>query len=59
MCAWCVEEPITHTFMLSNGMVTGNCSLINLDDMLQNGTVINGVRIDKQHRLMTATTVAT
>lgn len=36
-----------------------NCCLINLDDMLQNGTCINGVRIDKPHRLSTATTIAT
>ena len=36
-----------------------NCCLINLEDMLQNGTVINGVRIDKPHRLITATTIAT
>lgn len=36
-----------------------NCCLINLDDMLQNGTVINGVTIDKPHRLITAMTIAT
>ena len=36
-----------------------NCDLINLEDMLQNGTVINGVRIDKPHRFLTACTVAT
>ena len=36
-----------------------NCGLINLEDMLMNGTLINGVRIDPQHRLLTATTVAT
>lgn len=36
-----------------------NCCLINLEDMLNNGTVISGVRIDPQHRLLTATTVAT
>lgn len=36
-----------------------NCCLINLEDMLQNGTVINGVSIDPQHRLSTATTVTT
>lgn len=59
MDAWCVEEPITHTFTLSNGMVTGNCELCNLEDMLQNGTVINGVMIEKPHRLITATTIAT
>ena len=36
-----------------------NCELINLDDMLQNGTVVNGVLIEKPHRLITATTIAT
>lgn len=36
-----------------------NCCLINLEDMLQNGTVINGITIDKPHRLITATTIAT
>lgn len=35
-----------------------NCCLINLEDMLQNGTVINGVTIDKPHRFITATTIA-
>ena len=36
-----------------------NCELVNLDDMLQNGTVINGVKIDKPHRFITACTIAT
>lgn len=36
-----------------------NCELINLEDMLQNGTVINGVKIEKPHRLITAATIAT
>lgn len=36
-----------------------NCELINLEDMLQNGTVINNVQIDKPHRLITAVTIAT
>lgn len=36
-----------------------NCCLINLDDMLQYGTVVNGVSIDKPHRLSTAMTIAT
>ena len=39
--------------------VLSNCSLCNLEDMLQNGTVINGVMIEKPHRLLTATTIAT
>ncbi len=36
-----------------------NCCLINLEDMLQNGTVMNGVMIEKPHRLITAMTIAT
>ncbi len=36
-----------------------NCDLVNLDDMLQNGTNINGVQIDKPHRFLTAMTIAT
>ena len=40
-------------------MVTGNCELINLDDMLQNGTVVNGVMIEKPHKFITACTIAT
>lgn len=36
-----------------------NCGLANLHDMLQNGTVMNDVLIEKPHRLSTATTVAT
>lgn len=57
--AWCVEEPITHTFTLADGLITGNCQLINLDDMLQNGTVINGKKIRKPKSFQTACTVAT
>lgn len=36
-----------------------NCELINLEDMLQNGTVLNGVMIKKPHRFITASTIAT
>ena len=36
-----------------------NCCLINLEDMLMNGTVISGVQIDPQKRITTASTVAT
>ena len=35
-----------------------NCDLVNLTDMLQNGTVISGVKIDKPHRFSTAATIA-
>lgn len=36
-----------------------NCCLINLEDMLQNGTVISGVGIDKPNSFSTACNVAT
>ena len=36
-----------------------NCELINLDDMLQNGTAINGVMMEKPHKFLTAATIAT
>ena len=36
-----------------------NCDLINIDDMLQNGTIMNGVMIEKPHRFLTAMTIAT
>ncbi len=36
-----------------------NCDLINLEDMLQNGTNMNGVMIEKPHRFLTAMTIAT
>ena len=36
-----------------------NCDLINLDDMLQNGTNMNGIMIEKPHRFLTAMSIAT
>ena len=36
-----------------------NCDLINIEDMLQNGTNINGVMIEKPHRFLTAMTITT
>ena len=44
-------------YMAQNALT--NCCLINLDDMLQNGTVMNGVHINKPRRLLTAATIAT
>ena len=38
---------------------THNCDLINLEDMLQNGTVISNVMIEKPHSFSTACNVAT
>ncbi|MDR0889704.1 MAG: anaerobic ribonucleoside-triphosphate reductase [Oscillospiraceae bacterium] len=36
-----------------------NCDLVNLEDMLQNGTVISGTRIEKPHSFSTACNIAT
>lgn len=36
-----------------------NCSLVNLEDILQNGTVINGTLIEKPHSFSTACNIAT
>lgn len=35
--AWCVEEPVTKTFILDGCMTTGNCLSIPFDDLLANG----------------------
>ena len=55
------DEGILHfhdmDYFLQNALT--NCCLINLEDMLQNGTNINGVMIEKPHRLITAVTIAT
>ena len=36
-----------------------NCDLINLEDMLQNGTVISGTKIERPHSFSTACNIAT
>ena len=36
-----------------------NCDLVNMEDMLQNGTVISGTKIEKPHSFATACNIAT
>ena len=48
-----------HDMDYSPAMPLYNCSLINLEDMLQNGTVISGIKIEKPHSFRTACTIAT
>lgn len=36
-----------------------NCDLVNLEDMLENGTVISGTKIDRPHSFSTACNIAT
>lgn len=38
---------------------TFNCCLVNLEDMLQNGTVISGTKIEKPHSFYTACNIST
>lgn len=55
------DEGIIHQHdmdYIGQGGIT-NCCLINIEDMLQNGTTINKVKIDKPHTLRTATTITT
>lgn len=56
---WCLNVEEDHSFILGNGLITGNCELLNLEDVLQHGTVLNGKRINKPHSLRTATTITT
>lgn len=54
------EEGIIHFHDIDYFLQTiSNCCLINLEDMLQNGTMINGIMIDKPKKFTTAMTIAT
>lgn len=54
------QEGIIHVHDLGHYLNNSiNCCLVNLDDMLQNGTVINGKMIEKPHSFRTACTIAT
>ena len=54
------QEGIIHVHDLGHYLNPSfNCCLVNLDDMLQNGTVINGKLIEKPHSFRTACTIAT
>lgn len=48
-----------HDTDYSPSMPMNNCCLVNLEDMLQNGTVISGTMIEKPHSFRTACTIAT
>lgn len=48
-----------HDMDYSPAMPMHNCGLINLEDMLQNGTVISGTMIERPHSFRTACTVTT
>ncbi len=56
---WCLQVEDSHNFILEWGIPTGNCELLNLDELLQNGCEINSVWIEKPKSFRTACTVAT
>ena len=47
-----------HDLGYVSGPIT-NCELVNLEDMLQNGTVVSGTLIEKPHSFSTACNIAT
>lgn len=55
---WCLQVEDTHNFILEWGIPTGNCELLNLDELLQHGCEVNSVWIDKPKSFRTACTVA-
>ena len=44
--AYCVEEPITHSFTLEGGVITSNCDLLNIEDMFANGFQMGTTKIE-------------
>ena len=54
---WCVEEPITKTFTLNGGIVTGNCTLVNYSDMLMNGFKVGTTEIKNINSITTAVAI--
>lgn len=54
------QEGIIHVHDLGHYLNKSfNCCLVNLEDMLQNGTVINGKMVERPHSFRVACTVAT
>ena len=51
---WCVEEPVTNSFTLANGIVTGNCLSIPFDNLLKNGVAIKQTDLRSPKSISTA-----
>lgn len=52
--AWCVEEPVTHSFTLGNGIVTGNCLSCPLDQLFKYGFKVRQTDIRPPRSISTA-----
>lgn len=46
-------------WFIANDIIVHNCSLVNIEDMLQNGTVISGKKIDTPNKFSTACNITT
>ncbi|MGL5323722.1 MAG: anaerobic ribonucleoside-triphosphate reductase, partial [Aeromonas sp.] len=51
---WCLEVEEDHTFILQGGIVTGNCMLIDLKGMLENGFNMGNAEIETPKSISTA-----
>lgn len=54
---WCLEVEDDHSFILQGGIVTGNCMLIDLGGMLDNGFKLGNAQLESPKSITTATTV--
>ena len=52
--AWCVEEPVTKSFTLDGGIVTGNCLTLPIDDLFKKGFNTRQVDIRPAQSINTA-----
>ena len=55
---WCLEVEKEHAFILEHNIPTGNCGLVNLKDMLENGFRIGNADIEPPKSLKTAVILA-
>ena len=54
---YCLEVEKDKSFILSGGIVTGNCCLLDIRNVLENGTVINNVLIESPRTFLTACSI--
>lgn len=59
MDSWCIIEPVTHSFTLEGGIVTGNCCLYNLGRVLKGGFKLANTDYTEPKSLAAAMSVAT
>ncbi len=51
---WCLEVEDDHSFVFPSGVCTGNCCILNIKDMLMNGTWITNAVINQPNSVQTA-----